>query len=211
MTSKAGRILEIQKYMDKASSVVKSATDSVKDIANNSATPSDVAKVTAGAAAGAALLKTHQKMKKMRKRHGSVHSAMAHGARMKTAKGVRKATQHSSAATYKLAKRLEAPRKNEGLGADWKETKKRNPNLAKATAGVSKAAGATASGAKSVAKKAGPALSRDWEKTKSRSHERTMKRIERRKQKVQAKHDLKMHKKRLKADQKLYKYDPLIH
>jgi pantothenate kinase len=60
-------------------------------------------------------------------------------------------------------------------------------------------------------KKVGAVIAKDHERGNEMRHTNKLKRIERRKEKLQAKAELKQHKKRLKADMKLYKYNPLIH
>lgn len=174
-----------------------------------------------GLVAGAAGLKAKQLRDKARAKHGTVGRALHSGARGLAAKGLRKGAHKSSAQMYKVAKKLEVPlgkktpkKKNEeyNVKQDWQKTKsmsgqavKDAGNVAKRTAvGAGKAAGAVARGVGKGAKAV-------WNKNLADRQRMKLNKIQRKKERVQAKHDLKLHKKQLKADRKLYKYDPLVH
>jgi len=176
----------------------------------------------AGAAVGAGALKAKQMIQKARKEHGTVRHAAYLKGRAVGAKGLRKTAQKSSQKIYKLAKKLETPqprkidtkKNNEeyNVKQDWQKTKSTSGQAVRDAGNVVKRA---AVGAGNLVKKGYQANLANRRKivakNQNQKQQRRLGSIERKKVRVQAKHDLKLHKKRLKADQKLYKYDPLIH
>ena len=97
------------------------------------------------------------------------------------------------------------------IKTDWQQTKERNPNLAKATGAVSSGAKKAATGTASTAKKVGAHIAADHQRGNKIRHARKLQKIERKKERVAAKHQLKMQKKKQSAEAKAYKYDPLVH